>query len=160
MEREVSISSWDANPDVAGLPDGRIVCLRSGEVRGWREEDGLISMTLGAVPDESGHCPKFLEALEGWIRDVAIRDYVAAFFGLAMSGRRTQHVVYFFGTGGNGKSQLVHVGQRAAGGYFKGVGAETLQRGGRHRQELARLSGARACDLRRNRRHEMAGGPH
>ena len=48
---------FDEDPDIAGLPDGRLVDLRSGRIRNTSRLD-YVSLSLGVIP-EPGKCPLF-----------------------------------------------------------------------------------------------------
>ena len=52
---------FDRNPDLAGLPKGRVVELRTGKIRDATREDRL-TMSLRVTP-KKGDCPRFKQFL-------------------------------------------------------------------------------------------------
>ena len=138
----------DADDWTAGLPDGRVLDLRYGTVRAPVPGD-LITMRLGAVPDDSGppatwlrfigSAFKFADDLDGcaryfrwWVRTALTGDVAA------------QRMIFLHGQSGTGKNTIADLVLYLAGDYGAAVSAQhvTSQRG-EHRQWLAKLAGKR-----------------
>ena len=76
---------FDRDPDIAGLPGGQCVDLRTGETRETEKADRL-TMALAHAP-EPGPCPRFERYLTEAIPDEPTRGYVLRWLGYALTGR-------------------------------------------------------------------------
>ena len=148
MEPAFAIDSdrWDADPHLAGLPNGRALDLRTGEI--IDAGDAFITRQLAVVP-ERGEPTAWLSFLEETFSLTGETDRAIAWLQWwlrrSLSGDcRDESFVYLFGPRGTGKSCLYETWQHVAGEYAATVPGErfTSQRG-THRQWLANLAGAR-----------------
>lgn len=140
-------SHFDADPYLIGVPDG-YVDLRTGEVHP-PDRTKMISMMATVTPAE-GDCPEWLaflgqahkgqEEVIGWLQKLC---------GEALLGMQTSHhFAFFFGLGGNGKSQFLIALTEIMGAYAAQAQEGTFTRpdgkGYRgHAQVLAVLEGKR-----------------
>lgn len=138
----VPADAWDADPDIACLPDGRVLDLRAGDDREAREGE-RCTRHLGCAPDAAMPTP-------AWDAFLAFalggnKPWTETFLGYCLTGRTTEEVFAFLqGMPGSGKSTLFDTVRRAMGGYAVGVAGENISSSHpTHRQWLARLRGAR-----------------
>ena len=114
----------DGNPDLAGLPDGRVVDLRTGSIRDATEDgDRYILGKLGAVP-ESGEPTLWLETLGelfGGGHPEAI-GFLQRWFGYCLTGHTWERLfLHAYGESGTGKSTVQSVLVDVAGTYAVGA---------------------------------------
>ena len=139
---------WEADPDpsLAGLPDGRIVDLRTGTIRDVdRDADRYVLGSLGAVPDDSP--PKvWLASLdEMFAGDGELIGWLQRWMGYCLTGHVREHkFLLLHGPSGTGKSTVQSVIEGCAGTYFRGLSKRGMfGEHGDHAEHLARLQGAR-----------------
>src|ERR1700730_2515570 len=98
----------------------------------------------GAAP--GGECPLFLAFLQTiFAGDAELIGYVQKVFGYALTGETTEHaVMFFYGTGANGKSVLVSTFAGILGTYHRTAPIETftVTNTTSHPTDLAGLVGA------------------
>lgn len=144
---------FDADPWLAGLPDGKALVLgprpEDVAVREATPEDRL-TRCLGMLP-ASGRPERFFSFLrETWPDvDPAFGTYLWRFLGYCLTGETREHKFLFLtGTPGTGKSTLLEVLAGVLGSYHRTIAATHLVgRGNDHRQWLARLDGARLATV-------------
>ena len=96
---------WDSDPDVAGLPDGRVLDLRTGRTRDVEPTD-YISRTLGCAHDPAAECPVFDKVFSEWLPNDADRDLSIVYDGYCLTGRYGAEQFYLaVGSGRNGKGK-------------------------------------------------------
>ena len=136
---------WDATPDLAGLPDDRVIDLATGETRDAQPSD-RITRRLGAVPIDAIPT-RWLQVIAHVCRDDAEAEWLHRWIGYCLTGRTTEHKFAFFaGPGGGGKSVLIETIRKVAGSYSQGIPEDVFVDGAtRHREWLARLAGARVA---------------
>ena len=146
----IDSDQWDADPHLAGLPNGRALDLQTGEV--VDAGDTFITRRLSVVP-EDGQPTAWLSFLGETFSLTGETDRVIAWLRWwlrhSLSGDcRDESFVYLFGPRGTGKSCLYETWQHVAGEYAATVPGErfTSDRGA-HRQWLANLAGARVVIL-------------
>ena len=134
---------FDCDPDIAGLPDGPSLNLRTGETRKTEKEDRL-TMALGHSP-QSGECPRFERYLAEAIPDESARGYVLQWLGYALTGRtESEAFLFVHGLPGSGKSTLARLMLHLMGDYGWTVAGEHVAGWKEtHRQWLAKLAGKR-----------------
>ena len=135
--------AFDHDPDIAGLPGGKCVELKTGTIREATREDRL-TMTLGVSP-KAEDCPRFRDYLKETIPDDANREYVLRWLGYALTGRmESEAFLFIHGLAGTGKSTLSRLMLYLTGDYGTTVAGDNVA-GWRetHRQWLARLAGKR-----------------
>lgn len=152
-EREfvATAEDWNSDPWLLGTPRGT-VDLRTGELRPGAPEDGISRLTAAAPAplerfDPARDCPRWLafldEALGG--DEEAIR-FLRMWGGYSLTGVTKEHaLVFVYGRGGSGKSTAVNTMADILGEYSITVDTSTLtaQKHEAHKQEIARLDGAR-----------------
>ena len=143
LESELAVYDWAENPEVAGLPSGNVLDLRTATVRSV-EDSERISCCLECDPD--------FDKPDLWLRTLAetlpddCLDWFQRFVGYCLTGYTREHVFLFaVGGGRNGKSTVLGTIQRLLGEYWRGL-PQTALAGGRYEQHpewLARIEGAR-----------------
>ena len=148
MEPAFAVDSdrWDADPHLAGLPNGRALDLRTGEI--INAGDTFITRQLPVLPERGGPIA-WLNFLDETFSLTGEADRVVAWLRWwlrrSLSGDcRDESLVFLFGPRGTGKSTIAETWQHVVGKYAATVPGErfTSQRG-THRQWLANLEGAR-----------------
>jgi putative DNA primase/helicase len=135
----------DSDPYLFNCPGGT-VDLRTGELRPHRRED-LITKLAGATPDHDAVDSVWIKFLKDiTCGDKEIEDYLQLLLGYCLSADVRDHVlVFFYGTGANGKSTLIDLVLHILSDYAKLIATETLMesRGDRHPTDIAALLGVR-----------------
>ena len=137
---------WDSDPNLAGLPDNRILDLRTCEA--IEAGDSFVSRRLGVMPEE-GEPTEWLRflwdtfGLTGEAEDVV--SWLRWWFKYSLSGDcRDESLICLFGPRGTGKSTIAETWSWVMGGYGATVPGERLTSNrGTHRQWIANLAGAR-----------------
>ena len=136
----------DPDPGLAGLPDGRVVNLRTGEIRQATDDGDRYALgRLGAVP-ETGEPELWLRSLEEMFAgQTEIIPWMQRWAGYCLTGYTRDHkFVLLHGPSGSGKSTLQRVLQRCSGTYYRGVSKRGMfGEHGDHAEHLYRLRGAR-----------------
>ena len=136
----------DPDPGLSGLPDGRIVNLRNGEIRAAdRSDDRYVLGSLGAVP-QPGEPELWLRSLSEMFRGhEEFVPWLKRWMGYCLTGYTREHkFVLLHGPSGTGKSTLQAIIERCAGTYFRGLSKRGLfGEHGDHAEHIARLRGAR-----------------
>ncbi len=135
----------DSDLDLLNTPAGTID-LRSGEMRPHRRED-LITKSTSIAPSVC-ECPNFCRFMVEITRDdFELIEYLQRALGACLSGARNDHwLMFWYGSGRNGKNTLGDLVAQILGDYAKRVPTETLMtdpRGNRHPTEIATLRGVR-----------------
>ena len=112
---------WDGLPELAGLPDGRVLNLKSGKTRAGSRYD-RITKRLGVVP-ESGTPKRWLEFLNESLPVDGLKENVAflkRWCGYTLTGHNREHkFLLLLGSGGNGKSTFLNVLETILGSYLR-----------------------------------------
>ena len=141
-----SVEAWDADLDMCGLPDDRVLLLESGNVRDAEKSD-RISRRLGAVP-EKGTPTRWLQFLYETVIEADAANviaYLQRWLGYVLTGHTREHKFLFLsGSGGNGKGTFVETLKEIMGDYAEAIPADGLL-GGRnqHRQWITLCDGPR-----------------
>jgi putative DNA primase/helicase len=134
---------FDRDPWLLNTPGGT-VDLRSGELREHRRSD-MITRCTTVTP--GGKCELWLAALERWTAgDYDLKGFLQRLFGYALTGLTREEIfVFFYGTGGNGKSSALSLWTKILGDYAGVAPVEmlTATKYERHPADLASLRGAR-----------------
>ena len=135
---------WDADPDVVGLPDGRVLDLRTGRSRESRASD-YISRTLGCAHDPEAECPTWDKVWEQWLPDDDDRKLSIIFDGYSLTGRMDSEVFYLaHGSGRNGKGKHLLTLARLLGDYAIALPQHSLTGGtNQHPEWMVPLAQAR-----------------
>ena len=100
---------FDKDPHMLGLPDCRVVDLRTAGVRDMRRED-YISQRIYVTPDPNCPTPRFdLFIREITCGDGALGNYLLRLCALCLTGLPIQALFFLWGTGRNGKGVLIRV---------------------------------------------------
>ena len=141
--------TWDADAELCGLPDNRVLDLSTGETRAATADD-RISRKLGAVP-VAGSPVRWLRFLSETVpegEETAYTAWLQAWTGYTLTGHtRERKFVFLSGTGGNGKSVFLDTLKAALGEYAALMPKALL--GGReaHPEWLTRCDGPRMAYL-------------
>ena len=142
---------WDADPELLGTPDQRVLDLRNGEPRAATPDD-RISRRLGFVWDTSREATRWLRFLD---ETVPVDDKAASvaflqrWCGYTLTGYNREHkFLFLLGNGGNGKGTFRDVLAAVMGEYYRGLPTDAIfGRYSQHRQWMARLEGARCASV-------------
>jgi putative DNA primase/helicase len=135
--------AFDADPWLLNTPGG-VIDLRTGTLRAGQAEDYCTKATGVTPGGEAPRWRQFLAEVTG--QDAVLAAYLQRLAGYWLTGATTEHaLVFFYGTGGNGKSVFLNVllyllgtyGMQAPMSLFE----EKTHDG--HPTELAMLRGAR-----------------
>jgi putative DNA primase/helicase len=142
---------FDVNPDLLGIPGGRVVELRTGVIRDARPAD-YISKSTTVAPDSTIEPVRFLRFLNEITKDdPKLVAYLLRLFGYLLTGHMTEEFLGFWtGLGANGKSILVDLLTKLLGDYVAIVSVKLLAAGLREDSEqelrtMSHLCGARAA---------------
>ena len=135
---------WDSDTWLLGVPGG-VVNLRDGTMHKARPEDYMTKRTA---------CAPISEAPVQWLEflkrvtdgDDQLIAYLQRFAGYSLTGETSEHaLVFFYGTGANGKSTFLQTLSGLWQDYAVSAGFEVFAeaKGDRHPTEIARLRGAR-----------------
>jgi putative DNA primase/helicase len=130
--------------DAAEHPGG-VFNLETGALQ--PRADLLFTQITGAAPDGRMRTPTWLRFItEIFSTDLAMVEFMQRWIGYCMTGDRREHkLLFWYGTGANGKSVLQSVIQWAMGSYALNLPADVLMRQAhqQHPTELAQLRGKR-----------------
>lgn len=142
---------FDVNPDLLGIPGGRVVELRTGAIRNAQPTD-YVSKAATVVPDSAIHPARFLLFLDEIAkRDVPLAQYLLRLMGYFLTGHITQDYLGFWtGVASNGKSILCNLLTRTLGDYVATISVKLLSAGLNEDSEqemrtMAHLCGARVA---------------
>ena len=143
--------AWDAEPELVGTPDQRVLDLTTGEIRAATPED-RISRRLGFVPDTSRKATRWLHFLEETVpvEDKAVSvAFLQRWCGYTLTGHNREHkFLFLLGTGGNGKGTFRDVLAVVLDEYYLGSPTDAIfGRFPQHRQWMARLEGTRCASV-------------
>ncbi len=141
----VPADAWDADPLMLNTPAG-LVDLRDGRIRSRRATD-YCTQLAAVAPDPRMPAPTWSRFIaEVFQADTEMIEFVQRALGYSLSGdRREQKILFFHGTGANGKSTLLDLVLWIAGTYAIKLPAIALMQSktDRHPTELAQLRGRR-----------------
>lgn len=143
---------FDVDPDLLGIPGGRVIELTTGDIRDAKPTD-YISKSAGVAPADLTVQPKrFLRFLNEITKnDPEMVAYLLRLMGYLLTGRMTEEFLGFWtGIGANGKSILVDLLTKILGDYVAIVSVKLLASGLREDSEqelrtMSHLCGARAA---------------
>jgi putative DNA primase/helicase len=120
---------FDADPDIIGLPDGKVLNLTDGTVRLATPED-LLTRALTIAPSErcdESTCPHWLRYLETTQPNENIRSFLKRFFGYCLTASdREQVFLFFIGIAGSGKNTMLFPIANIFGPYYVAIGLPLL----------------------------------
>jgi P4 family phage/plasmid primase-like protien len=98
---------FDQNPYMLGLPDCRVIDLRTSAVREMRRDD-YISQRIDVSPDPNCSTPRFDRFItEITCGDGALANYVLRLCALCLTATPFQALFFLWGRGRNGKGVLI-----------------------------------------------------
>jgi P4 family phage/plasmid primase-like protien len=122
-----SLSDFDSNPWLLGVKGGRIIDLRTAEYRKAQPED-FISLCANAEYREDADCPQFLKFLDQiTCGDTEMARFIQEYLGYCLTGcTDEQKLMFWVGSGANGKSVLQAVVGNILGAYACPARPETF----------------------------------
>jgi putative DNA primase/helicase len=103
----VKAEVFDQNPHMLGLPDCRVIDLRTSSVRDMRRED-YISQRIDVTPDPNCSTARFDRFLtEITCGDAALAGYLLRLCALCLTALPFQALFFLWGRGRNGKGVLI-----------------------------------------------------
>jgi putative DNA primase/helicase len=149
---------WDRDPFVLGTPGG-YVDLHTGELIP-PDRELMVSRVTSVTPADKGtsspHFTTFLD--QATAGDIALKRFLQQFMGYCLTGVTNEQVLLFvYGPGGNGKSQLQKVVAEIMGDYARTAAMDTFtaSRHQRHLTEVAMLDGARFVGMSETEKGQM-----
>ena len=144
-EHVVPVDAWDSDPNLAGLPTGRIIHLPTGRVF-YPDPRKRITRRLGTLPDDRppDRWLRFLNQASGF--DAELVKFLQRWVGYCLTGHTREHALMFvYGPGGTGKTTFLNTVRKLLGDYVRHASMDTFlaARGERHPTDLAMLSGSR-----------------
>lgn len=140
------VDDFDGDLMLLGTPEGT-VDLRSGRLLPPRREDGITKLTAVGPAEEGAEPERWLSFLrEVFDGDQVIIDFIQRACGYALTGHTTEHkLLFFYGTGRNGKSVFMDTLAWLLNDYARKAPAETFLNSNveRHSTDIASLQGAR-----------------
>ncbi len=135
---------FDADNYLLNTPDG-VIDLRTNTTRPARQDDWLTKITTVAPTSTGGHrFIQFMGEITGG--DKELQEFLQVSLGACLSGAVESHWMLFWtGSGRNGKNTLGDVVQYVMGDYAKKIAASVLMSKTHesHPTEVAQLAGAR-----------------
>ena len=136
---------WDADEELLGLPDRKVLDLTTGKVRDQRRADH-ITRGAGAVPADTWEGTDWERFIVEAVPDKELRFWLQTATGAAAYGTAAEEVLLFvYGRSGAGKGTFLATLDAAFGSYARRIRADYLmsREGNRHPEWIASLEGAR-----------------
>jgi putative DNA primase/helicase len=137
-------AKWDHDPLILGIPDGKVVDLKTGKVREAKPDD-YITRYAKVAPSDEEDCPLWKTFL-AQVQSPEKVAYLKRLAGYALTGSTKEEMfAFFWGTGGNGKGTWINTISAALGSYAEVIPFSALLSGKkyRHPTEIAKLRGLR-----------------
>jgi putative DNA primase/helicase len=138
---------FDADPFLLGVPGGQVNLL-TGEIEAPRQLSMISKQVI--VRPVKGPCPKWMAFLkQAHAGQEEVVDWLQKFCAEVLLGKQTDHhFAFFYGDGGNGKSQFLETIRELMGDYAEEAQEGTFTRPEKgayhgHTHVLARLRGKR-----------------
>ena len=136
----------DKDPLIIGLRNGNFD-LRTFKILG-HDPDLMVTKRASVTYDPDAKCPRFDAFIERILPDAAVRGFVQRYLATCLTGIvADQLMVYFHGSGENGKSKLIELMHWLLGDYSRKIATEMITRHKRNPQgaspDLLALYGAR-----------------
>ena len=144
-----SVDVLDADLRTINLQNGILRIEGNCDQLQTHERDPRLSKMMPVTYDPSAKCPTFTTFLHQVQPDPDIRRFLQMWFGYCLTGETSeQRLVFFHGTGSNGKSVMVDTMAHIMGPYqkvlaFQSIAQEKQARGSDATPDIAELPGAR-----------------
>jgi putative DNA primase/helicase len=140
----VNQRDWDANPNVIGTPQG-VFDLITGEIRKGKPQERItLKVSYAPQRQETPLWDGFLKRI--FRTNPEIIEFLQVFIGQSLIGRvDLQYLLFFHGSGGNGKGAFLGIIQRILGDYSHTVSSDIFMKrdGSHHPTEIAQFQGKR-----------------
>lgn len=109
----------------------------------------MITKIAPVAFNPKAECPRFMAFLDLFQPNMAVRNFLQAYHGYALTGLTGEQCLEFnYGLGANGKSTFIDIVARIMGDYaltlaFESLAGESGKRGDQATPDIARLPGAR-----------------
>ena len=141
----ITSSDLDQNPMLLNCLNGTLN-LKTGALQPHNPKD-FITKQVNINYDENAKCPVFLNFLNRIMgNNTVLVDYIQRYIGYCLTGLTIEQIlVFFYGTGANGKTTLANIIEMLLGEYASTAGSSLLM----HRDnnsatnDIAALRGAR-----------------
>lgn len=105
----VKMEVFDCDPHMLGLPDCRVIDLRTGAIRDMRRED-YITKRINVTPDPNCSTSRF----DRFVREItcddgALANYLLRLCALCLTATPYQALFFLWGRGRNGKGVLIRM---------------------------------------------------
>jgi len=142
----VSILDFDTDPWLLACPDGMVIDLSIGQLRRMRREDKITRrIDVTPVPGPTPDFDKFIAGITQGKAELA--DYLLHLCCLLLSGHAEQILIFFWGSGRNGKGVLIRLMARLLGVFAASLRPDELSYskdgGDRMKRTLAKFAGKR-----------------
>lgn len=112
-----ALDDFDKDPWLLGVRNGTLD-LRTGELRAADRGD-MISTVAPVSYDPGAAAPQWQRFLDRVLPDRGVQSFLQRFLGYALTGVIREHVIVFFhGSGRNGKSTVIETFKGVLGDYF------------------------------------------
>jgi len=119
-------------------PDPDVIRSRAAFSFREHQRDDHITKLMPAIYDPEATCPKWLEMLEMFQPNPAMREFLQVYCGYAMTAKTDEQVLIFnYGTGANGKSTFTEAIRRLFGQYATTLNPESVAGDGQRRGDQA-----------------------
>lgn len=113
----VHSSTFDREPFLLGLPGGSVAELRTGTVRPMRREDG-ITRRIAVTPLKmlTDRFDRFIQEIT--CGNTSMGEFLLDLMALCLTGEPVQRLIWFLGSGRNGKSVFLRLLGKLLGPFF------------------------------------------
>jgi P4 family phage/plasmid primase-like protien len=103
-----SSNDFDRDPAILPLPDGKVADLRAGTIREMRREDCQTRrLKVAPAPMATPRWDRFLREIT--CDDAELASYVERLMAIAITGLSLHQLIFFYGSGRNGKGVLLRL---------------------------------------------------
>ncbi len=107
--KPISFGAFDQSPYLLGLPDCKVVDLRTGQIRTMERSD-YVTQRVKVAPDANGSTRRFDQFIaEITLNDAGLSAYLLRLAALCLTAVPEQKLFFLWGHGRNGKGVFVNV---------------------------------------------------
>ena len=155
---KVRLAQFDRDDYLLAVDGGQTVDLRTGEIRESRRED-YLSKRIYFTPTDTP-TPRFDRFMdEITCGRMVLKEFLLRLMALFLTGKAEQILVFFYGSGANGKGVLVRLIEKLLGAYSYTLRPEELSDGRYNDDQMKRtfalLEGARVAVVNEMRGDNM-----